>query len=68
MLSSYRVACPHEGCGWQGSLVPSLIRGGEDSEVGQSQKAWFRCPSCQRDWEVRIRGDEVTILPGRQGG
>jgi hypothetical protein len=25
MLSSYPVACPHEGCGWNGSLVPLIL-------------------------------------------
>ena len=63
MLSSYPVACPHENCGWTGSLVPSLVRGGADAEVASMQRAWFRCPRCQRDWEVRINNDRVTVLP-----
>ena len=63
MLSSYRVACPHEGCGWTGSLVPSRVQGGSSTEVAQTQAAWFRCPGCQRDWEVRISGDRVTAVP-----
>jgi hypothetical protein len=63
VLSSYPVACPHAGCDWTGSLVPSLVRGGSDSEVASMQRAWFRCPRCRRDWEVRIANDTVTVLP-----
>jgi hypothetical protein len=63
MLSSYPVACPHEKCGWGGSLVPSQVRGGVDAEIVSMQRAWFRCPHCQRDWEVRITNDRVTVLP-----
>jgi hypothetical protein len=68
MLSSYPVACPHQGCEWKGSLVPSLVRGGSDAEVASMQRAWFRCPRCQGDWEVRITGDKVTILPAVEHG
>jgi hypothetical protein len=69
MLSSYEVTCPHEGCGWSGSLVPSLLRGGPDAEVALMQPAWFRCPRCRRDWEVRLSEDRMTVLPAAvQGG
>jgi hypothetical protein len=69
MLSSYSVSCPHETCGWTGSLVPSLVRGGSDAEIRSGQRAWFQCPLCRRDWEVRIRDDRVTIVPAvEQGG
>jgi hypothetical protein len=63
VLSSYRVACPFEGCGWSGSLVPSTARGGADAEVAVMQRAWFHCPGCRRDWEVNISGDAVTVVP-----
>ncbi len=63
MLSSYSVACPYETCGWTGSLVPSLLRGGATAEIRSMQRAWFQCPRCQRDWEVRITDDRVTIQP-----
>lgn len=66
MLSSYRVACPHEGCGWSGSLVPSTLRGGDDAEIAQAGRAWFHCPGCRRDWEVRISGDAVTVVPAAE--
>lgn len=63
MLSSYWVPCPYENCGWTGSVVPSVLRGGSDAEIASMQRAWFRCPRCQRDWEVRITNDRVTVLP-----
>ena len=63
MLSSYPVGCPHAGCGWKGNLVPSLLQGGASEEVASLQRAWFRCPRCRKDWEVRIDGDRVTVAP-----
>jgi hypothetical protein len=62
MLSSYSVACPHENCGWTGSLVPSRYQGGVDAEIGSAQRAWFQCPRCQGDWQVQITNDSVTVL------
>ena len=63
MLSSFSVACPHEDCDWTGSLIPSRLQGGGDDEIVSMQKAWFHCPHCKRDWEVRITNDTVTALP-----
>jgi len=68
MLSSYPVACPHERCGWTGSLIPSLVQGGEGAEIASMSQAWFRCPHCQRDWEVRITNDRVTVMPAFEHG
>lgn len=68
MLSSYPVACPHATCGWTGNLVPSLLRGGADAEIASMHRAWFRCPRCQGDWEVRITDDRVTVLPAVERG
>ena len=68
MLSSYSVACPHQGCGWSGSLLPSVLRGGAGAEIVSMQRAWFRCPQCAGDWEVRITNDKVTVLPTLEGG
>jgi hypothetical protein len=61
MLSSYSVACPHEDCGWHGSLVPSLVQGGAGAEIASGQHVWFQCPRCRRDWGARIRDDRVTM-------
>lgn len=66
MLSSYPVACPHANCVWTGSLVPSHLRGGPDAEIVSMHRAWFRCPRCQGDWEVRITDDRVSVLPNEQ--
>ena len=33
------------------------------AEVVQMQRAWFHCRGCQRDWEVRVSGDGVTVVP-----
>jgi hypothetical protein len=63
MLTSYPVACPHESCGWTGSLVPSSLQGGARAAIASRQRAWFQCPQCQKDWEVRITNDKVSILP-----
>jgi hypothetical protein len=68
MLSSYPVACPREGCGWSGNLLPSLVRGGSGHEVTSAQRAWFRCPRCESDWEVRIIDDKVTAPPASEHG
>jgi hypothetical protein len=68
MLSSYPVACPDSDCGWTGSLIPSLVRGGAEAEIASMQRAWFRCPRCQGDWEVRITNDRVTVLPRASSG
>lgn len=63
MLSSFRVTCPHTGCGWTGSLLPSLAQGGVDAEIPSAQVAWFHCPGCGGDWKVRITNDRITALP-----
>lgn len=66
MLSSYPVSCPHDHCGWTGNLVPSHLRGGIDAEIVSMHRAWFRCPHCHRDWEVRITNEKVRVLPSRE--
>lgn len=62
MLTSYSVSCPHEDCDWNGSLMPSVRQGGEDAEIDSGHRAWFQCPSCDRDWEVRITNDRVVVM------
>src|SRR5262245_43375717 len=54
MLRSYRVACPHAGCDWTGSLVPSVVQGGEGRESTSIKRARFHCPRCQADWAARM--------------
>lgn len=68
MLSSYPVACPQDGCNWTGSLIPSLLKGGQGAEIQAMQRAWFRCPRCDRDWEVRIVNDRVIVVPSPEPG
>ena len=63
MLTSYSVACPHKKCRWSGNIVPSHLKGGAGAEIVSMHCAWFRCPRCQGDWEVRIANDKITVLP-----
>ena len=32
------------------------------------RRAWFRCPRCESDWEVRLDGDQVVVLPAAEHG
>jgi hypothetical protein len=32
------------------------------------QRAWFHCPGCRRDWEVRISGDVAEVIPTASRG
>jgi len=68
MLSSYPVACPHEECSWRGNLVPSVLQGRISADIAPMHRAWFQCPHCRRDWEVRLNGDQVTVLPVAEKG
>jgi hypothetical protein len=68
MLSSYPVTCPFEGCGWTGSLIPSRLRDGTGAEIVSGGRAWFQCPRCHRDWEVRITEDRVEVGGGFEHG
>jgi hypothetical protein len=68
MLTSYPVACPHHDCGWTGNLLPSSVQGGASAVIASRQRAWFQCPRCEKDWEVRITDDRVTVLPVAERG
>lgn len=68
MLTSFSVACPNPACDWTGNLVPSHLQGGADAEIVSTHRAWFQCPRCQRDWEVRITDEKVTVLPAEPCG
>jgi hypothetical protein len=63
MLTSYPVACPRDNCGWTGNLLPSSVQGGASAVIASRQRAWFQCPRCENDWEVRITDDRIAILP-----
>jgi hypothetical protein len=68
MLSSYSVTCPHAGCDWSGSIIPSRLQDGTGAEIASGSKAWFQCPSCSTSWEVRITNDRVTVVPVAEHG
>jgi hypothetical protein len=68
MMTSYPVVCPHGNCGWTGSLIPSLIRGGGGAEIASMQRGWFGCPRCDRDWEVTITNDSITVMSAVEHG
>ena len=68
MVGHYSMACPHENCGWTGSLVPSGVPGAGGAEVASGQRAWFQCPRCARSWKVLMSGDRVMILPDLESG
>ena len=75
MLTSYFVKCPHVGCGWMGSLIPTA---GEPSSLSPGSVISFRCPGCQEEWPARIVGEDVRPMlaanagdesrPGRSAG
>ncbi|MFO0845503.1 MAG: hypothetical protein U0797_24485 [Gemmataceae bacterium] len=48
--------------------MPTLVQGGAGAESALRQRAWFRCPGCRRDWEVRIVGDSVSVEPAAGRG
>jgi hypothetical protein len=63
MLTSYLVACPHLGCGWTGSLLPSRNQEAWNSLLPTTKIAVFQCPRCEREWRARVVGDDVKPLP-----
>lgn len=63
MLTSYRVNCPHAGCGWSGSLLPQT-----DTQLFRAASpavkvVVFQCPQCDGQWKARLVGDDVVALP-----
>jgi hypothetical protein len=63
MLTSYLVKCPHLGCDWFGSLLPSQDTDSWRSSVPTTPIAVFECPRCHREWQARVKGDDVYPLP-----
>lgn len=35
MLTSFSVKCPYETCAWTGSLLPSVLKGGDGAEIAR---------------------------------
>lgn len=63
MLTSYMVKCPHSGCGWSGSLLPCSNANAWHVAQPIIPKVTFQCPKCERQWQARVRGDDVEPLP-----
>ena len=63
MLTSYLVHCPHFGCNWFGSLLPSRDTDSWRSLTPTTNTATFECPNCQQSWRARVVGDDVVPLP-----
>ena len=63
MLTSYLVKCPHLGCDWFGSLLPSRDAESWRGSVPSISVAVFECPKCARTWRARVVGDDVKPLP-----
>jgi hypothetical protein len=62
MLTSYMVKCPHLGCNWFGSLLPSNSESWRGSTPSASIVS-FQCPQCQGEWHARRVGEDVVNLP-----
>jgi hypothetical protein len=63
MLTSYLVHCPHIGCGWFGSLLPSGDGEAWRASTPSLSEVVFQCPQCHGEWHARIVGDDVETLP-----
>lgn len=63
MLTSYLVKCPHFGCNWFGSLLPSRDTDSWRGPVPTTPIATFECPTCHRQWKAKVKGDDVYPLP-----
>src|SRR3954471_22906184 len=63
MLTSYLVKCPHRGCDFAGSLLPCQNAESWRSYNPTTKVAVFHCPSCAREWQARVVGDDVVSLP-----
>ncbi len=63
MLTDYMVTCPHAGCHWTGSLLPSNNHNAWRTAVPTTHIVSFRCPRCHGEWHARLIGDDVKPLP-----
>jgi len=62
MLTDYMVICPHAGCHWKGSLLPSGNRDAWRSAIPSARIVTFCCPRCHTEWRARLVGDDVKPL------
>jgi hypothetical protein len=63
VLTDYLVHCPHEGCGWRGSLFAKGNREGWRPAVPTTREIVFECPRCHGEWRARIVGEDAIPLP-----
>jgi hypothetical protein len=63
MLTSYLVRCPHQGCGWSGSLLPHDNPEAWRAARPARNEVAFQCPQCSGEWHARVVGDDVVPLP-----
>jgi hypothetical protein len=63
MLTDYMVTCPHVGCHWSGSLLPSRNREAWLSAIPQTRTIVFECPRCHGAWYAEVVGDDARPLP-----
>jgi hypothetical protein len=66
MLTSYSVRCPHLGCNWFGSLLPSGRPESFLPSIPSVNIVTFQCPQCQSEWQARVAGDDVIPLPAQE--
>ena len=63
MLTDYMVTCPHVGCHWSGSLLPSRNREAWLSAIPKTRIIIFECPRCHGEWHAEVVGDDARPLP-----
>ncbi len=63
MLTDYMVTCPHPGCHWSGSLLPSRNREAWRAATPTTHDIVFECPRCRREWHAELVGDDARPLP-----
>ena len=63
MLTDYMVTCPHAGCHWSGSLLPSRNRDAWLAATPATHEIVFECPRCHCEWHARIVGEDAIPLP-----
>jgi hypothetical protein len=62
MLTSYLVKCPHSGCNFFGSLLPTGDAEAWRGAAPGRSEIRFCCPRCGKDWHARLAGDTPVPL------